>query len=245
MPAHNYGADPSRSASDAANSALEDFTFAANLVRALDSRDQYSASHSAAVAVYSRDIAWETGCDRLTCVLVHLAGLLHDIGKIGVPNRVLLKGSGLTDGEYETMKDHVEIGARILSDIDRYAQVSILVRHHHERVDGSGYPDGLEGEHIPALARMLAVADTYSAMTTDRPYRDATDPEIAIAELTRERGEQLDSLYVDAFLRVLAREDDDYKRGRSTTFDIEIAKHQTLDQLWTPGESVSDESQAA
>ncbi|MCW2927299.1 MAG: family phosphohydrolase, partial [Thermoleophilia bacterium] len=146
--------------------------FAAAMVRALDTRDAYTAGHSAAVAVYTRDIAREMGFDDETVRLAHLAGLLHDIGKIGVPGRVLNKTAPLDDEEYELMKTHAAMGADILGEVDLYKDIAVMVRYHHERMDGRGYPDQLEGEAIPAISRMISVADTYSAMTTDRPYRE-------------------------------------------------------------------------
>lgn len=201
------------------------------MVRALDARDAYTAGHSAAVAVYTRDIALEAGHDEATARKAHLAGLLHDIGKIGVPGSVLNKQSRLTDEEFEMMKDHAKIGADILGEVDSYSEISTIVRHHHERIDGRGYPDQIGGELIPAISRMIGVADTYSAMTTDRPYRKGLDPQIAIEEIAKNRGTQLDELYVDAFLRVLERGNDAYKRGKQTDFEVEIAKHQALGEF--------------
>lgn len=198
------------------------------MVRALDARDAYTAGHSAAVAVYTRDIALEAGHGSDTARKAHLAGLLHDIGKIGVPGSVLNKRERLTDEEFELMKEHARIGADILGEVDSYSEISIIVRHHHERIDGRGYPDGIAGEMIPAISRMIGVADTYSAMTTDRPYRKGLDPEIAIGEIAKNRGTQLDELYVDAFLRILERSDDAYRRGKQADFEVEIAKHQAL-----------------
>ncbi len=205
--------------------------FAAAMVRALDTRDAYTAGHSAAVAVYTRDIAREMGFDDETVRLAHLAGLLHDIGKIGVPGRVLNKQSPLDDEEYELMKSHAAMGAEILSEVDLYKDIALLVRYHHERIDGRGYPDQLEGEAIPAISRMISVADTYSAMTTDRPYRDGMPTEKAMSILRECRGTQLDSDFTDAFLRILIVADEAYQRGKQTDFEVEVAKHQALSEV--------------
>ena len=202
--------------------------FAAAMVRALDARDAYTAGHSAAVAVYTRDIAREVGHDAETVRQAHLAGLLHDIGKIGVPGRVLNKTAPLDDEEYEMMKEHAAIGANILAEVDSYGEISTLVRHHHERIDGRGYPDKIGGDFIPAISRMISVADTYSAMTTDRPYREGMPTPKAMSILEECRGTQLDDLYAEAFLRILARETEAYQRGKLTDFEVEVAKHQAL-----------------
>ena len=205
--------------------------FAAAMVRALDTRDAYTAGHSAAVAVYTRDIAREMGFDDETVRLAHLAGLLHDIGKIGVPGRVLNKQSPLDDEEYELMKTHAAMGADILGEVDLYKDIAILVRYHHERIDGRGYPEQLEGEAIPAISRMISVADTYSAMTTDRPYRDGMPTEKAMSILQECRGTQLDADFTNAFLRILIVADADYQRGKQTDFEVEVAKHQALSEV--------------
>ena len=205
--------------------------FAAAMVKALDQRDAYTAGHSAAVAVYTRDIAREMGFDDETVRLAHLAGLLHDIGKIGVPGRVLNKTAPLDDEEYEIMKSHAAMGAEILGEVDLYSDIAILVRYHHERIDGKGYPERLEGEQIPAISRMISVADTYSAMTTDRPYREGMPTEKAMSILSECRGTQLDTDFTNAFLRILIVADTDYQRGKQTDFEVEVAKHQALSQV--------------
>ena len=205
--------------------------FAAAMVRALDQRDAYTAGHSAAVAVYTRDIAREMGFDEETIRLAHLAGLLHDIGKIGVPGRVLNKTAPLDDEEYELMKTHAAMGADILGEVDLYADIAVLVRYHYERIDGRGYPQGIGGEAIPAISRMISVADTYSAMTTDRPYRDGMPTEKAMTILRDCRGTQLDQDFTDAFLRILIVADEAYQRGKQTDFEVEVAKHQAMSEV--------------
>jgi putative nucleotidyltransferase with HDIG domain len=206
--------------------------FAAAMVKALDARDAYTAGHSAAVAVYTRDIAREAGFDERLVRQAHLAGLLHDIGKIGVPGSILNKTSHLTDDEVEQMKEHAQIGADILGEVDSYGEISVLVRHHHERMDGHGYPDAIGGEAIPAISRIIAVADTYSAMTTDRSYRPGMEPDRAMMILGEASGSgQLDELFTAVFLRILRTADDAYRRGRNTSFDVEVAKHEALGEF--------------
>jgi HD-GYP domain-containing protein (c-di-GMP phosphodiesterase class II) len=163
-----------------------------------------------AVAVYSRDIAVEIGLDPLRVGRIYLAGLLHDIGKIAVPDAILRKPAALTDEEFEEIKKHPVVGEQILAPSKHFADVIPAVRHHHERMDGKGYPDGLTDEKIPLEARILAVADAYNAMTSDRPYRDAMQPELAIRILEQNQGMQHDPFLVVAFKRVLQSRHHDY-----------------------------------
>lgn len=196
-------------------------TFAASMVRALESRDQYTAGHSAAVAVYSRDIARALGLDPDETELVHLCGLVHDIGKIGLRAEVLQKTAALDDQEWAEMRRHAEIGAAMLSEVEGYERVAEIVRSHHERLDGAGYPDGLVGEAIPLLARVIAVADSYNAMTSNRSYRSAMAPQRAIQQLVLGKGSQFDPVLVDAFLRVLIAQPDEYLLGRGPDFSLD------------------------
>ncbi len=153
------------------NTRLEraNLSFAAALVATLDARDRYTAGHSAAVAIYSRDIAVRMGMTAEDQEKVHLCGLVHDIGKIGLPVGLLEKEGPLTLDERRQMQERSAIGERILANVEDYSEISRIVRHHHERVDGNGYPDGLNGCDIPMLSRIIAVADAYNAMTSDRP----------------------------------------------------------------------------
>lgn len=179
---------------------------AIGLAEALDLRDTGTATHSQTVARYAAKMAAELGLDDRDVERVRVAGLLHDIGKIGVPDAILNKPGKLTDDEYSEMQRHPEIGARILGS-DVLDDVRHWVLAHHERPDGQGYPYGLSGEQVPLPARILAVADAYEAMTADRVYRKALGPDIARAELERCRGTQFDPEVVDAFLAILDRED--------------------------------------
>jgi putative nucleotidyltransferase with HDIG domain len=206
-----------------ANSHLRsvNLSFAAAMVRTVESRDPYTAGHSAAVALYSRDIARELGLSQEEVEMVHLSGLVHDIGKIGLRAEVLQKQSALTDEEWAEMRRHSEIGARILVEVRDYEEVASIVRSHHERWDGAGYPDGLRATQIPRLARIISVADSYNAMTSDRPYRRGMAPDVAINQLVTGKGTQFDGELVDAFLAVLARESESYRRGLLADFSLE------------------------
>ena len=210
-----------------ANSHLRkvNLSFATAMVHALDSRDNYTAGHSAAVAVYSRDIAEELGMPQAEVERVHLCALLHDIGKIGLRAEILQKQSALTDDEWEEMRDHSRIGAEILGKVEDYADVAAIVRSHHERWDGAGYPDGLASDQIPKLARIIAVADSYNAMTSDRPYRRAMTTERAIQQLVLGKESQFESALVEAFLAVLERESEPYRRGAQADFALEAIQH--------------------
>lgn len=188
--------------------------FAAAMVQALDSRDRYTAEHSKAVAVYSRDLAREFGLTDAEIARVHLCGLVHDIGKIGVPAAVLEKQSSLDDDEWVQMRRHSEIGEEILANLDDYSDVAEAVRSHHERLDGAGYPDGLEGDAIPLFARIIAVTDAYNAMTSDRPYRAGMGVEEAVRQLELGRSTQFEPSLVAAFLAVLERADEAYRLGK-------------------------------
>jgi HD-GYP domain-containing protein (c-di-GMP phosphodiesterase class II) len=173
------------------------------LVTAVDKRDRYTRKHSEDVTDYSLMIAEELGLSEDTTRTLRVAGLLHDLGKIGIPDAILRKPGRLTDEEHEVMKQHPVLGWLIVSAIPSLSETLPAIRHHHERYDGRGYPDALSGEEIPLLGRLMAVADAFSAMTTDRPYRKGMACEDAIAELRRGRGSQWDPELVDAFLRAL------------------------------------------
>jgi putative nucleotidyltransferase with HDIG domain len=193
-------------------------SFAAALVATLDARDQYTAGHSTAVAVYARDIAVRLGLSEEEQELVYLCGLVHDIGKVGLPAGLLEKRGTLTLAEQRQMQEHSAIGEGILANVDSYAAIAPIVRHHHERVDGMGYPDGLTCEETPLLARIISAADAYNAMTSDRPYRDAMPPVVARARLAQAVEGQLDVGVVVAFEAVLASADDDYRQGVGPAF---------------------------
>jgi putative nucleotidyltransferase with HDIG domain len=206
-----------------ANQTLEraNLSFASALVATLDARDRYTAGHSAAVAIYARDIALRMGLSETQQKLVHLCGLVHDIGKIGLPPGLLEKPGALTLDERREMERHSEIGERILAKVEDYAEIAQIVRHHHERVDGNGYPDGLVDNEIPLLSKILAVADAYNAMTSDRPYRDAMPSRVARMRLAQAVESQFDTSVAAAFEAVLAGADEEYRSGIRFDFELE------------------------
>ncbi|MDB5037647.1 MAG: hypothetical protein JWQ35_1175 [Bacteriovoracaceae bacterium] len=170
------------------------------LVQALEARDSYTKGHSDRVNKYSMAIGKYLGLPQRELDILHDASLLHDIGKIGVYDRILLKPSGLTKEEFELMQSHPDLAATILSSLTFLKEHIPLIQHHHERQDGSGYPLGLKGDQIPLGARIIQVADTWDAMTSDRPYRRRMSTEIAIKELQKSSGTQLDGQCVEAFV---------------------------------------------
>ena len=176
------------------------------LVYALEAKDKYTSGHSQRVAKVSEAIARELGVPQQGIKKIRLAGLIHDIGKIGVRESVLNKPDKLTDKEFQHIKYHCELGERILAPIVEEKEILQVVRHHHERYDGSGYPDGLSGQQIPLGARILAVADSYDAMVSERPYREAMNIEAVCTEIERYVGTQFDPEVVGAFLRISVAE---------------------------------------
>lgn len=213
-----------------ANERLEgaSLSFATALVAALDARDQYTAGHSAVVAVYARDIAARLGLSEDDQQLAHLCGLVHDIGKVGLPVGLLEKPGALTLEERRKMEEHSAIGERILAKVDDYAEIARVVRHHHERMDGNGYPDRLYGEEIPLLSRIIAVADAYNAMTSGRPYRDAMPSRVARFRLAQAAETQFDTSVVNAFEAILAGASDTYLSGARPDFAVEALRQPAL-----------------
>jgi putative nucleotidyltransferase with HDIG domain len=203
-----------------ANETLEraNLQFAAALIATLDARDRYTAGHSAAVAIYSRDIARRMELSVETQEQAYLCGLVHDIGKIGLPPGLLEKPGALTLEERRQMQEHSAIGEGILSHVDQYSEIATIVRHHHERIDGQGYPDGLGGEEIPLVSRIIAVADAYNAMTSDRPYRDAMPSRVARLRLAQAVDGQFDTSAVAAFEAILAGADEGYRLASREDF---------------------------
>ena len=175
-------------------------------VTALEVRDLYTRKHSTRVAGYAYMIAREMGCTDEELDVINFAGSLHDIGKIGIRDDILLKPGRLTEEEYEKIKEHPVIGADIISKLGLWDREMEIIRHHHERYDGQGYPDKLKGEEIPKLARIMAVADCYDAMASDRAYRKAMAKEDALATIRRNSGTQFDPKAVEAFMRIADQE---------------------------------------
>ncbi|MBM4193880.1 MAG: HD-GYP domain-containing protein [Gemmatimonadetes bacterium] len=171
------------------------------LVATVEARDPYTSGHSQRVAAYVRVVADAAGIGTKAVDRVAMAALLHDVGKIHEEFAPILRKPGrLTDAEFAVMKSHPEKGAAIVSKVSQFRDLLPAIRSHHEAWDGSGYPDGLKGDAIPLWARMVAIADTMDAMTTDRPYRDALSPSLVRAELRRESGRQFDPAIVAALI---------------------------------------------
>jgi putative nucleotidyltransferase with HDIG domain len=171
------------------------------LSSAIDAKDPYTHGHSSRVSKYSVMIAEELGLSKEEVKKVELAALLHDIGKIGIPERILRKEGKLTEEEYEEIKKHPTVGAEILSSISQLKDVIPAIQHHQERYDGKGYPAGLWNDNIPLYARIISVADTFDAMTSDRPYRKHFPEDVALKEIELNKGLQFDPLCVEAFIR--------------------------------------------
>jgi putative nucleotidyltransferase with HDIG domain len=170
------------------------------LANALEAKDQYTRGHSDRVSRWSQRLATALGLDPHHVETIAQAGLLHDIGKIGVPEGVLRKPGRLDAGDWAEMQRHPLIGAQIVSPFDFFVGGAAVIRHHHERWDGSGYPDGLQRSTIPLGARIVAVADVFDAITSDRAYRPALSTEAALALLREQAGLTLDAEIVAAFL---------------------------------------------
>ncbi|WP_238456564.1 HD-GYP domain-containing protein [Desulfotruncus arcticus] len=177
-----------------------------HLAGIVDRRDNYTSMHSARVAAYAEQIAYAMGLSYGQVENLSMAGRVHDLGKIGVRDSVLLKPGALTDSEFEEMKKHTEIGYYILQPLEMYKEVLANVLYHHERVDGKGYPCGLKYDAIPLGARILAVADSFDAMTSDRLYRKAMSEEQAVQELIDNQGTQFDPQVVEAFIKAWKKE---------------------------------------
>ncbi len=191
------------------------------LAEAIDAKDAYTRGHSERVAVYASRIAREMNMRKEMIERVYFAGLLHDVGKIGVPDAIITKPERLTAEEYDEIKKHPEIGAKILEPVEFLHNIVPCVRHHHEWFDGCtrGYPSRLVADQIPLPSRVILVADTVEAMTSDRPYRNALPLETVLAELHKYSGSQFDPVVVNAFLRLLEEEGESFI-SKNQKFDI-------------------------
>jgi putative nucleotidyltransferase with HDIG domain len=193
------------------------------MLRTLDLRDQMTARHSAAVARYSRAIAQRAGFSRRDEELVHIAALLHDIGKFILPDRILKANVPLTDEDWMLIKRHPQQGARVVSSLDGYGPVADVILAHHERIDGKGYPRGLKGEEIPKLSRIISVSDTYDVMTARDSYRTPMSSHDAIVELRRVAGKQLDADFVEIFIELIEGDDVSFQHVDSSDFEKELS----------------------
>jgi putative nucleotidyltransferase with HDIG domain len=200
------------------------------LVRTLDERDPRAARHGAAVARFARDIAVQRGLPPREQELAHTAGLLHDIGRFALSDRVMERGTTLTDPDWRTIRRHPTIGADLLRDVGLYGPVAAIVRAHHERWDGRGYPDGLVGEEIPEIARIVAVAEVYDTLTAPDTYRAPMTSFEALTEMRRVAGRQLDPAIVETLAAVLAGRGTDYRHADDADYDRELDMLRRVDE---------------
>jgi putative nucleotidyltransferase with HDIG domain len=205
------------------------------LLRTLDLRDRMTARHSAAVARYAREIAAAAGLSEEEQELAHTAGLLHDIGKFILPDRILKGNVELTEADWVEIRKHPYEGARIVSEIDGYQPVGEIILAHHERLDGLGYPLSLRGDEIPMLSKVIAVADTYDVLTARDSYRQPVSTYEAIGELRRSAGTQLDPTYVEILAELLVDKDLPYRHGEDADFETELALDRRIHEYATAG----------
>lgn len=190
------------------------------IAKIVDAKDKYTRQHSTRVAKFSREIAIRSGLfNEEQIEIIYRTALLHDIGKIGIRDDILNKNGRLTDSEFATMKTHTTIGAEILKDVTLIKDVDKGAKYHHERYDGRGYPQGLAGEDIPIVARIVGVADAYDAMTSDRVYRKHLSEEVVRGELVKGRGAQFDPVFCDIMLQIM---DDKVEFPDEETLNIDI-----------------------
>jgi putative nucleotidyltransferase with HDIG domain len=194
----------------------------AGLMRSLDIRDQRAARHSAAVARFARDIAQAVGLSEAECELAHTAGLLHDIGRFALSDRVAERGPKLTETDWEAIQSHPELGADMLRDLGIYGPVAEIVLAHHERVDGRGYPRGIAAQDIPEIAKIIAVAEIYDTLTASDTYRTRMSSFEALNELRRVAGTQVDADYVEVLADLLSGEGVEYRHADMADFDSEL-----------------------
>jgi len=202
----------------------------AGLLRALDIRDQRAARHAAAVARFARDMADALGMSEQEQELAHTAGLLHDIGHFALSDRVAQRGVTLTDEDWLAIQQHPVLGADILRDLGMYGPVAEIVLNHHERIDGRGYPNGLVGDQIPAIAKIIAVAEVYDTLTAADTYRTRMSSFEALNELRRVAGSQLDSDYVEVLAGLLSGEGVEYRHADAADFDTELDMERRIQQ---------------
>ena len=200
------------------------------LAEAIDAKDTYTKGHSGRVAAYSREIARRLGYDEARLDEIYMMGLLHDVGKIGVPDGIINKNSRLTDEEFAEIKKHPVVGNKILKNIKEMPQLAFGARWHHERVDGRGYPDGLVGNEIPEEARIIAVADAYDAMTSNRSYRNVMPQEKVRSEIERGKGAQFDEHFADIMLSMID-EDTEYTMREGTEKETDLRERSSEETI--------------
>ena len=204
------------------------------LVETLALRDKMTARHAAAVARYAQALAQEVDCSEEDQDLVHTAGLLHDIGKFALPDRIL-KAEVLSDEDWAVIRRHPQDGATLVGRLDGYGPVADAILYHHEQIDGSGYPAGLIGNEIPLASRIIAICSTYDTLTARETYRSPMTPQDAIAELRRVAGRQLDGELVESFIAMLEREGPvTFAHGDDADFEAELAFERRARQIAQP-----------
>jgi putative nucleotidyltransferase with HDIG domain len=200
------------------------------LIRTLDARDHRAARHCAAVARFARDIAAHVGMSERDQELAHTAGLLHDIGRFALSDRVMERGVVLTEDDWTAIRRHPELGADMLRDIGVYGPISEIIVAHHERPDGKGYPYRLAAEEIPEIAKIIAVAEVYDTLTAPDTYRTRLSSFEALTELRRVAGKQLDATYVEALAELLAGQGTDYRHADAADYDEELAIERRMNE---------------
>jgi len=207
----------------------------AGLMRALDIRDQRAARHAAAVARFARDIARAVGMSEQDGELAHTAGLLHDIGRFALSDRVAERDRTLTEEDWMAIHRHPELGAEMLRDLGMYGPVAEIILAHHERIDGRGYPAGLIGEEIPEIAKIISVAEVYDTLTASDTYRTRMSSFEALTELRRVAGSQVDAHYVEVLATLLTGEGVEYRHADMSDFDVELDMERRIKEAGAGG----------
>ncbi len=207
----------------------------AGLMRALDIRDQRAARHAAAVARFARDIARALGMSEQDGELAHTAGLLHDIGRFALSDRVAERDRTLTEEDWMAIHRHPELGAEMLRDLGMYGPVAEIILAHHERIDGRGYPAGLMGEEIPEIAKIISVAEVYDTLTASDTYRTRMSSFEALTELRRVAGSQVDAHYVEVLATLLTGEGVEYRHADMADFDVELDMERRIKEAGAGG----------
>jgi putative nucleotidyltransferase with HDIG domain len=208
----------------------------AGLMRSLDVRDERAARHAAAVARFARDMAAAVGMSEQECELAHTAGLLHDIGHFALSDRVAERGRTLSEEDWAAIQRHPELGADMLKDLGMYGPVADIVRSHHERIDGRGYPRRLTADEIPEIAKIIAVAEVYDTLTASDTYRTRMSSFEALRELRRVAGTQLDARYVEVLAELLSGEGIGYRHADAADFDTELDMERRIKDAAAGGE---------
>jgi putative nucleotidyltransferase with HDIG domain len=205
-----------------------------SLIRTLDERDKRAARHCAAVAKFSRDIAAHVGMSRRDQELAHTAGLLHDIGRFALSDRVMEREGRLNEEDWTAIRRHPAIGADLLKDVGVYGPVAEIVLCHHERIDGRGYPRGLKGAEIPKIARIVAVAEVYDTLSAPDTYRTQMNSFEALTELRRVADRQLDARFVEALAELLAGQGTEYRHADDADYDAELDIERRMNEAAAP-----------